>query len=134
MKVRAIDLDHGSIPAWSSRACSQLSPVKFSTITLRSNRWPGASVIAYNDKFANIYIGDGLKDLGNPQQDFIAPPLGAIQKEYAIGENTTSNAELLVEQLDPTVEQEEQYEEEQRGKDEDGKEGDGEGDGEEEEE
>jgi radial spoke head protein 4A len=71
--------------------------------------------------------------LGNPQQDFIPPPLGAIQKEYAIGENTTGNAELLVEQLDPTVEQEDQYEEEQRGKDEEGKEGEGEGDGEEEE-
>jgi radial spoke head protein 4A len=79
---------------------------------LKSNRWPGAQVVAYNDKFANIYIGDGLKEVGNPQQDFIAPPLGAIQKEYVVDEATP---DILTEQIDPTVEQEEQLEEEKKG-------------------
>jgi radial spoke head protein 4/6 len=89
---------------------------------LRSNRWPGASVVTYNDKFANIYIGDGLKDIGNPQQYFVTPALGPLQKEYGTGVENEASLELLVEQLDPTVEQEEQFELEQRGKEEDVKE------------
>jgi hypothetical protein len=46
--------------------------------------------------------------------------------EYASGEIATGNPELLVEQIDPTVEQEEAYEEEQRAKGEDGKDAAGE--------
>ncbi|KAJ3260820.1 Radial spoke head protein 4 A [Boothiomyces macroporosus] len=117
--VLTSDDDHGTIPAWSSRICSQLSPTKFSPVCLRSNNWPGASAMAYNDKFANIYVGDGLKDLGNPEQHFVPPALGPIQKEYTIPEGSEN---ILTEQLDPTVEAEEAYEEEKRAKDDEGKE------------
>ncbi|KAJ3270098.1 Radial spoke head protein 4 A [Terramyces sp. JEL0728] len=117
--VLTSDDDHGTIAAWSTRVCSQLSPTKFSPVCLRSNYWPGAQTMAYNDKFANIYIGDGLKDLGNPEQNFVPPALGPIQKEYTIPEGVEIS---LSEQLDPTVEAEEAYEEEKRAKDDEGKE------------
>lgn len=116
------NIDHGNIPAWSSRLCSRLSPLKFTPVTLRSNRWPGASVLAYNDKFANIYIGDGLKDLGNPVQNFIPLALTAVMKEYAGGDASTGNPELLIEQIDLSVEAENAIEDAKKGKDEEGKE------------
>lgn len=56
-------------------------------------------------------MGDGLRELGNPQQNFIPPTLGPIQKEYA-SEAANGNPELLVEQIDPTVEAEKASEEE----------------------
>ncbi|KAJ1343554.1 hypothetical protein BSLG_001823 [Batrachochytrium salamandrivorans] len=74
------DEDHGDIPSWFSRVCSHLSSTKFAPIMLRSTRWPGAVVVAYNDKFANIYVGDGLKDLGSPLQRYLPPKLDQIQK------------------------------------------------------
>lgn len=114
-----INEGHGNIPAWTARLCSNLLPARFSCVTLRSNRWPGATVVAYNDKFANVYVGDGLKDLGNPTQFFVPPNLPEIQGEYT---PLDSNPDILVEQLDPSVEQEKAYEDEQRAKDEDGKE------------
>lgn len=93
-----------------------MSPIKFSPITLRSNKWPGANVLAYNDKFANIYIGDGLKDI----ESFTPPLLGKIEKEFAPNEATQ---DLLVEQIDPTVEAETAFEDAKKAKDEEGKEG-----------
>jgi radial spoke head protein 4/6 len=99
-------------------------------VTLRCNRWPGAYVVAYNDKFANLYVGDGLKELGNPVRHFVPPKLPEIQMEFTVNEN---GPDLLVEQLDPTTEQEMIYENEQKAKDDDGKEGNG-SDAEEEEE
>ncbi|KAI9203128.1 radial spokehead-like protein [Polychytrium aggregatum] len=99
------DEDHGDIPAWTSRICSTLSPPKFTPVVMRSTRWPGAAVVAFNDKFTNIYVGDGLKDLGNPVQHFIPPKLPEIQSEY-----TPLGAEIT-EQVDPTVEEEKAYEE-----------------------
>ncbi|KAI8925429.1 radial spokehead-like protein [Entophlyctis helioformis] len=123
LSVITADDEHGDLPSWISRTCSHLSPTKFSPVMLRSTRWPGATVVAYNDKFANIYMGDGLKDLGNPLQRFVPPKLGDIQKEYATGEGADGNAELLVEQTDPTIEQEKAYEDEKRAKEAEGKEG-----------
>ncbi|KAJ8331197.1 hypothetical protein O5D80_000761 [Batrachochytrium dendrobatidis] len=111
------DEDHGEIPSWSSRVCSNLSPSKFSPVMLRSNRWPGAVVVAYNDKFANIYIGDGIKDLGHTSHRFVPPRLGDIQREYSAGENTEENTDPLNEQLDPTVEQEKEFDDEKKSKD-----------------
>ncbi|KAI8909826.1 radial spokehead-like protein [Gorgonomyces haynaldii] len=114
----ANDEAHGTLPSWSAKLCSLLSPAKFSPVVLRSNRWPGAYTVAYNDKFANIYVGDGLKDI--PSGHHVAPKLPEIQKEYVQPEGQ----ELLQEQLDPTVEQEKQYEEEKakENKEEDGEE------------
>ncbi|KAJ1345024.1 hypothetical protein BSLG_000539 [Batrachochytrium salamandrivorans] len=105
------DEDHGDIPSWFSRVCSHLSSTKFAPIMLRSTRWPGAVVVAYNDKFANIYVGDGLKDLGSPLQRYLPPKLDQIQKEYGMGEGAESQVDLLVEQSDPTVEQEREFNE-----------------------
>ncbi|KAJ3298750.1 Radial spoke head protein 4 A [Borealophlyctis nickersoniae] len=107
------DEDHGDIPSWAPRTCSNLSPTKFSPVTLRSCRWPGAVVVAYNDKFANVYVGDGLKDLGNPVQQFVPPPLPEVQKEYAPAEG---NENELVEQIDPTVAEEKAFTDEQERK------------------
>lgn len=107
--IEYFTIEHGTIPAWSARVCSKLSSIKFSPITLRSNRWPGAFALAYNDKFANIYIGDGHKDFGNPSQNFCLPPLPPVQKEYAV-EGPSENAATLVEQADPTVEDEKKFE------------------------
>jgi radial spoke head protein 4A len=93
-----------------------LSPIKFSPVSLRSNKWPGANVLAYSDKFANIYIGDGLKDTGS----FKPPILGKIEKEFVPAEATP---EALVEQFDPNVEAETAFEDSKKVKEDEGKEG-----------
>lgn len=72
---------------------------------LRSTRWPGATTVAYNDKFSNIYIGDGLKSLGNPEQTFVLPSLPELQNEYTPAEGVT-----FAEANDPTVEEEKAFE------------------------
>jgi radial spoke head protein 4A len=120
MKRLTRAIETSAVPSWSSRVCSKLSPIKFSPVTLRSLRWPGASVLAYNDKFANIYIGDGLKDGG----EFAPPSLGKIEKEFVLDE---ANADVLFEQIDPTVEAETAFEDSKKTKDEEGKEGGAEG-------
>jgi radial spoke head protein 4A len=74
--------------------------------------------LAYNDKFANVYVGDGLKDLGNPVQNYLPAPLPKIEKEFAVPEATP---DMLVEQLDPTVEAETAFEDAKKAKDEEGK-------------
>jgi radial spoke head protein 4/6 len=74
---------------------------------LRSNRWPGAFALACNDKFANLYVGDGQKDFGNPTQSFFPPALPTLQKEYAVDVSTSE--QLLVEQTDPSVEEEKKF-------------------------
>lgn len=136
--IKLLTIDNGDVAAWSSRPCSFFSPSKYSPVTLRSNRWPGAVVVAYNDKFANVYLGDGQKSLGNPAQNFIVPKLGEVQKEFASGvEGAPGSAEDIVEQVDPTVEEEQAFEDSLKVKEEgdekeEGEEGDGEaGDGEE---
>nr|KAJ3420715.1 Radial spoke head protein 4 A [Polyrhizophydium stewartii] len=123
LSVISADEDHGDIPSWTARLCSPLSPSKYSPVMLRSTRWPGAAVVSYNDKFANIYVGFGLKDLGSPVQRFVPPRLPEIQREYATGEGAEGNAELLLEQLDPTIEQEKAFEDEKKAKEAEGKEG-----------
>ncbi len=110
-------IENGDAPAWTPRLASVLSPSKFSPVYLRSNRWPGATVISYNDKFTNIYVGDGLKDLGSPTPKFAPPLLPAVQSEFG-GETLKENPELLNEQLDPTIEQEAALEAERKAKEE----------------
>lgn len=78
--------------------------------------------MAYNDKFANIYIGDGIRELTNPIQTFVPPPLGPVQSEYVVGEITPENPYPFAEQVDPTVEAEEAYQEEMKAKEQEGKE------------
>jgi radial spoke head protein 4A len=66
------------IPAWTSKISTTLSPIKYAPVALRSNIWPGAYAIGYNDKFANIYIGYGLKDL---QKKFELEPEPPVEEE-----------------------------------------------------
>ncbi|KAJ3222575.1 Radial spoke head protein 4 A [Clydaea vesicula] len=114
------DEDHGDIPSWVSRFCSVFSQTKFSPVLLRNNRWPGASVISYNDKFASIYMGDGQKNLGNPQQNFIVPKLPEIQKEFGSGvEGGFGSQTDITEQVDPTLEEEKAFEDSQKVKEDD---------------
>ncbi|KAJ3031980.1 UNVERIFIED_CONTAM: Radial spoke head protein 4 A [Siphonaria sp. JEL0065] len=122
-------------PAWVTRPCSTLSPVKFTPITLRSTRWPGAVIVAYNDKFANLYVGDGHGDVGKGmylKDGLMLPPvLPEIAKEFVIiekeenpddPENPIIKEKGMVEQKDPTVEEEAAFEEAKRAKEEEAKE------------
>ncbi|KAJ3195504.1 Radial spoke head protein 4 A [Irineochytrium annulatum] len=125
------------IPAWTSRICSNLSPSKFSPVLLRSTRWPGATVVAYNDKFANIYVGDGIREQPMSQGGlFIPPPLPDVMKEFVLvvkteeeeaEEGAPPKETMLVEQKDPTVAEEQAYEELKKAKEEEGKEEEEEG-------
>ena len=112
-------LENGDSPAWSSRQVSKHAGTKFSPVLLRSTRWPGATVIAYNDKFTNIYVGWGHKE----QLRFVPPKLALTQKEYAPAAEVEGAVDLLVEQLDPTIEQEKAFEDEKKAKEQEGKEG-----------
>jgi radial spoke head protein 4A len=71
--------------------------------------------VSYNDKFANVYMGDGLKDLGSPIPAFAPPPLPAVQGEYVAPEGTP---DILAEQIDPSIEAEAALEAERRAKEE----------------
>ena len=100
-------IENGDIPSWTPRICSNLSPIKFSPVYLRSTRWPGAHTIAYNDKFVNIYVGNGLKDI--PKTPFFYPEaLAPVQKEFV---PDAENEIILAEQNDPSVLEEQAYEE-----------------------
>ncbi|TPX56079.1 hypothetical protein PhCBS80983_g04803 [Powellomyces hirtus] len=108
------DAEHDGMACWVSRMCSTLSPAKFSPLLLRCTRWPGATVLSYNEKFANIYIGDGHKD----QSRFVPPPLAELQKEYASGNGAPGTVEEITEQNDPTLAEETAFEEERRAREE----------------
>ncbi|KAJ3415351.1 Radial spoke head protein 4 A [Chytridiales sp. JEL 0842] len=121
-------------PAWVSKPCSLLSPSKFSPAMLRSTRWPGAMVVAYNDKFCNLYVGDGLRELDAEDGLYVPTPLPPVQSEYVIPvevreeDSEEDKAKALEagrvwkEQVDPTVEEEEAFEEAKKAKEEDEKE------------
>ncbi len=122
--------DLGELPAWSTKLASSFSPQKFSPVILKSTRWPGATTIAYNDKFVNVYVGYGQRE----ESPYTPKKLGEVLKEYGNGASAEENGALLaqlVEQVDPTVEQEAAYELEKRanegGEGEEGAEGEGEG-------
>lgn len=72
--------------------------------------------MAYNDKFANMYVGDGLKTLANGY--FTPTKLGDVQKEFAPSED---KPDVLVEQTEASVEQEKAYEDERSKNDGDSK-------------
>ncbi|XP_051520358.1 radial spoke head protein 6 homolog A [Myxocyprinus asiaticus] len=82
-------------PPWSSMISSNLIP-QFSIAVLRSNLWPGAYAYASGKKFGNIYIGWGLKYIG---EGYTPPMLSPPQSEYPSGPEIT-------EALDPSVEEE----------------------------
>eukprot|EP00158_Paraphelidium_tribonemae_P005455 Partr_v1_DN27351_c1_g1_i2_m46283 putative Radial spoke len=93
------------VPAWTIKHSFQHLQPKQSAIVLRNNLWPGAVTVGFNDKFANIYIGWGVKDL---QEQFIPEPIGTMQREYQqpTDDDTPPNIEQD-EQDPPPPEQEE---------------------------
>jgi radial spoke head protein 4A len=154
--LSADDESADGTPSWVARTASRFAPSKFAPAVLRSTRWEGAIVVAYNDKFANLYVGDGLRDVAHESGLFVPPSLPVVQKEFVLPqenkeaeeeedeekkkarEAAAATAGMLVEQKDPTVEEEEAFEEARKAKEEEGKgeeeeEGEGEeGEGEEE--
>ncbi|XP_034451680.1 radial spoke head protein 4 homolog A-like [Hippoglossus hippoglossus] len=82
-------------PPWSSRLSSTRIP-QYAINVLHSNLWPGAIAYASEKKFENIYIGWGLKYVGEGYSPPVPPQ---PQREYPSGPEIT-------EALDPTPEEE----------------------------
>ncbi len=101
-------------PAWTFRLSSSFSPKAL--VLARSQRWPGAYCVCRDAVFSNIYIGFGVKSYSEP----FTPSLPAqVYREYP---------EIPTEAVDPSVEEEEEWEkinkppekEEEEGEDEEG--------------
>ncbi|KAJ3338512.1 Radial spoke head protein 4 A [Gonapodya sp. JEL0774] len=125
------------VPAFSIRMCSTFHTVKYSPIHLASNRWPGAHTIAYQDRFANVYVGDGVKAITNTHGYHIPEGLPECAKEWVDKDKKEEEEEekdkedlsvegegkakvnlgVLVEQVEPTLEQEKAAEEDKAAKD-----------------
>lgn len=91
------------MPAWSVSLSSRVLP-EYSVAVAKSNRWPGAYAFATPRKFENVYIGWGNKYTGrcfNP-----------VQAPIAFEEYPDNND--VIEQNDPTVEEEKALEERER--------------------
>ncbi|XP_008406405.1 radial spoke head protein 4 homolog A isoform X2 [Poecilia reticulata] len=80
---------------WSSKVSTILT-FQHAIAVLRSNLWPGAFAYACGKKFENIYIGLGLKYVGEVYSPPIPPP---PLMEY-------QNGPEITEGLDPTPEEE----------------------------
>ncbi|KAF7227638.1 radial spoke head protein 6 homolog A isoform X1 [Nothobranchius furzeri] len=89
------DAEMFDCPPWSSWLSSTLTP-HYALAVLRSVLWPGAYACAHAKEFVNIYIGRGLKCVGEEYSPPLPPP---PQEEYPIGSEVT-------EELDPQVEEE----------------------------
>lgn len=66
----------GDIPAFSVRLATPILG-DFSPAVLSSNRWIGAYTIALETKCVNVYVGSGLKNIGQPFQVVMPPALPA---------------------------------------------------------
>jgi len=86
-------------PAWSTRLSSTLLP-GYASVSISSNRWPGAHAYAIGKKFENVYIGWGHKYSADPYSPPLPPP---AENECTIGPETT-------EALDPSREEEAAFE------------------------
>lgn len=96
------DAEVNNTPPWSTRISSNLIS-QYAFAFVRSNLWPGAYAYACGKKFENIYIGWGLKFLGEDFTPALPPP---PQPEYPSGPEIT-------EALDPTLQEEEALKEAQ---------------------
>ncbi|KXS21200.1 hypothetical protein M427DRAFT_65972 [Gonapodya prolifera JEL478] len=125
------------VPAFTIRVCSTYHTLKYTPIHLCSNRWPGAHTVAYQDRFANVYVGDGIKMVTDAHGYHIPEPVPDCamewvdkdkkeedeqpeEKEEDEGEGgekkVKENLGVLVEQVEPTLEQEKALEEEKAAK------------------
>ncbi|KAM9441344.1 radial spoke head protein 4 homolog A [Clarias gariepinus] len=96
------DAEVNNTPPWSTRISSHLIP-QYAIAFVRSNLWPGAYAYACGKKFENIYIGWGMKFLGESFSPVVLPP---PQLEYPSGPEVT-------EALDPTLQEEQALKEAQ---------------------
>ncbi|KAI5608400.1 radial spoke head protein 4-like A [Silurus asotus] len=95
---------NNTIP-WSTRISSNLIS-QYAIAFVRSNLWPGAYAYVCGKKFENIYIGWGLKFLGEGFNPALPP---SPQPEYPSGPEIT-------EEIDPSVQEEEALREAQEEK------------------
>uniref|UniRef100_A0A8C5EHC9 Radial spoke head protein 6 homolog A-like n=2 Tax=Gouania willdenowi TaxID=441366 RepID=A0A8C5EHC9_GOUWI len=94
------DAEMFNSPPWSTKLSSRLTP-QHAVAVLHSNLWPGAVTYACGKKFDNIYMGWGLKYVGEGHSPAL-PPLP--QKEFPSGPE-------ISEAVDPSVEEEQALEE-----------------------
>ncbi|MCI4394535.1 hypothetical protein PGIGA_G00169920 [Pangasianodon gigas] len=99
------DAEVNNTPPWSTRISSNLIS-QYAIAFVRSNLWPGAYAYVCGKKFENIYIGWGLKFLGEGFTPALPPP---PQPEYPSGPEIT-------EALDPSLQEEEALKEAQEEK------------------
>ncbi|KAM4575315.1 radial spoke head protein 4 homolog A [Fundulus diaphanus] len=89
------DAEMFNTPPWSCKLSTLLTS-QHAIAVLRSNLWPGAFAYACGKKFENIYVGWGLKYVG----EVYSPPVPPLPlKEYPSGSGIT-------ETLDPSPEEE----------------------------
>mmetsp|Transcript_42926 Transcript_42926/g.69646 ORF Transcript_42926/g.69646 Transcript_42926/m.69646 type:complete len:489 (-) Transcript_42926:388-1854(-) len=113
------DTPINEIPAWSARIAPSFAP-QYAVTSLRSVRWPGAIAVCQGKKSACMYIGYGHKYTG---QTYTPPPPPPVQLEV--------NEEQFNMQTDPTVEEEDAFNEAQQAQKENENEEEGQGEEEE---
>jgi len=89
------DIEVTGIPAWSINASSSLAHAHHQIAIIKSNLWPGAAAYCNGHKFDNIYLGYGQKYTAD---NFSPASCQVFEVEYVQTE--------VVEESDPTVEQE----------------------------
>ncbi|CAH0550690.1 unnamed protein product [Brassicogethes aeneus] len=88
-----------AVPAWSIRCSSKIAE-EYAIAIVRSNLWPGGYTFTTQGKlWQNIYLGFGLKYL---EHNFSPTPLPPVQQDYPIGPE-------IMEIMDPTGAQEEEW-------------------------
>merc|ERR1712048_213996 len=89
------DIEVTGIPSWSINASSSLAHVHHQIAIIKSNLWPGAAAYCNGHKFDNIYIGYGQKYNAVNYSPMMCQ---AFEMEFMSSE--------IIEEADPSVEQE----------------------------
>ncbi|CAO1393733.1 unnamed protein product [Diamesa serratosioi] len=90
------DITNGEFALWNIKMRNLESPI----VVVKSNLWPGAFSFAKGRKFDNIYIGYGHKFSCS---SYTPEPLPTLEIEYPM-------APVMLEVIDPNVEEEQSYE------------------------
>jgi len=110
------DTDVTGIPAWSVNASNSLNHPHHQIAILKSNLWPGAAAYCNGHKFDNIYIGYGQKYNAVNYSPMVCQ---AFEMEFMSSD--------VIEESDPSVEQEKAKEAEEAAKQENDQEEDEDG-------
>jgi radial spoke head protein 4A len=90
--------DTDATGSWSVRVQPSVEAA-YACACLYSNAWPGAVAVSRDSQLVNIYVGDGLKYLGDT---YTPPPPPPIQTEYIVSFNPDEDeTDPLLEQQDP---------------------------------